>query len=225
MGEQSRTLVWRWKGTRVDIVRIATAAVHQVGAPAPFLAEVVDGMGKAAYRSLEELAAGLEGHESFLSLGLLVGSEGGPCRILVYFTRSETAPAAVTVDVEGSDAAAVQLALRAISGAVRAGAREPKDMEPSTVEGWAAGIGIGSMLLALVFGLPGFQDEDYELILAASVFLIVGTATMYLWIGYDTLIPRIELLHPGQSPRVVKFGLWFAGVVASIFLAAALGLS
>jgi len=225
MGEASKTVVWRWKGTPAEIGRIASLVAEQTGPTQPFGAEVVDPLGRTSFSSPAELSAGLQGHDKFSALVIVGGFEGGPCRVVVYFAASGVANAGATVVAEGTDPAAVQRAHLAVSTAVKAGAREPKDVEPSTVEAWAGFFTIGFTPLGLLFLYLGFEQPSYELTLFGMIAMAVATIATWLWIGYDSLIPQVEVLHPGQSPRIVTFAWWFGGIAVSLFLAAALGLS
>lgn len=223
MAEPLKAVVWRWKGTRADIVRIAKSVAELTG-DARLAAEVVDRMGAEQLQGVDQLAAALEGRESFVALGIEGGWEGGPCHVMVLFADPSASAAAVTIVADGSDAAAVQAAHASIQRLTDVGAREPKNVEPSSVEMWGGIAGIGLSIFGALLIFAGVGEEDPEFVAAGTVVASIGVAGVWVWLGYETLVPQLELLHQGKSPRVQVFALWFAGIVASLALTAMFGL-
>lgn len=207
--------VWRWKGTAADIVRIAET-VSQV-AEGPLAIEVIDAMGTRDFDSTSELERALA--QPFRVLVLQAAGKG--CKVTAIFDATGAhSPAAVTVLAEGSDSARAAAACGAVARAASAGAREPKGTPPAEVEKWAT---IGSFSLVagpLIVLLVG--ESNPELLWLVSAMMIFGLVSVSFALGYEFLIPRVELLAAGATPRFHKFALWFAGAVGAALVAAAM---
>jgi len=209
-------VVWRWKGYRPDIVRIAKGVIAATGAGGA-VAEIVDAMGKSDFRALAEFEQAVANLEKFNTLVIVSGADHGPCRIAVVFDAAGVhSTAAVTVITSGTDPAAVDRGHARATQLVAAGAREPKSTEPSQVEQWgviAAVAAIAGGLLGLVFG-----ESDGGMLLLSLALAVAGVVGMAVSLGYENLVPRVELLRSGQTPRLHKFALWVSGAIGAALL-------
>jgi len=225
MVEGVEKVVWRWKGTRADIVRLAGVVAAQTGPGQPFVAEIVDDMTREAFPTVQHLEAALRDRESFRSLAIVSGVEGGPCRLAVVFADSGVANAAVTVMATGTDPQAVARAHATAWRVAAAGEREPKGIEPEKVQAASAFGGLALIVFGILIGYSGAQEGEADLAALGTVMAGVGAFGAWLWLGYDALIPQIELLRPGATPRINRFALWLAGVVGALVVAAVLGVN
>ncbi len=207
--------VWRWKGTPSDVVRIADTVSR--AAAGPLSIEVTDAMGTRDFTSTAELERALT--QPFHSLALqAVGSE---CKVTAVFDATGVhSTAAVTILASGSDLPRAAAACGAVMGAASAGAREPKGTPPAEIEKWA-GIGsFGSIIGPAIALLAGEGNPGLLLLLIAVTLL--GLVSVFFYLGYETLIPRVELLAPGQAPRIHKVALWLGGAVGATLVGAAM---
>jgi len=205
--------VWRWKGTASDIVRIAEAVAS--AADGPLLIEVNDAMGRRNFSTTAELERALT--QPFRSLALQAAGSG--CKVTAVFDATGAiSPAAVTVLVEGADPARAAAACGLVARSVAAGAREPKGTPPAEIEKWA-GIGaLGTIAGPLIIVLAG--EGNPELVSLGFLASIAGLVCLALYFCYESLIPRVELLAAGASPRLHKFGLWVVGAVGATVVGA-----
>lgn len=209
-------VVWRWKGYRPDIVRIAKGVIAATGTGVAAF-EITDAMGTVTFGTLAEFEQAMASLERFNTLAIVAGAAGGPCRIGVVFDAVGTlSTAAVSIVATGTDPTAVAQGYAQASRLLGAGAREPKDVEPKQVEQWgviAAFASIAAALLLLVFG-----ESDGGMLLFIVALSGAGIVGMAVSLGYENLIPRVELLNSGQTPRIQKFALWVGGAVGATLL-------
>lgn len=205
--------IWRWKGTPSDIVRIGETVSRAAGGP--LVIEVTDAMGTRNFTSTAELERALS--QPFLSLALqAVGSE---CKVTAVFDATGVhSPAAVTVVASGSDPPRAAAACGTVTGAASAGAREPKGTPPAEIEKWA-GVGSLASIAGPAIGLLA-GESDPGLLLLLFVVTIFGLVCVFFYIGYETLIPRVELLAAGATPRIHKAALWLGGAIGATLVGA-----
>lgn len=216
---EKRAVVWRWKGTRADIVRIAEAVQQAVGG-APLEIEVVDAMGKSTVKDLAMLEEGLAKRESFKTLAFVSASLQRVCESTVVFdAKGVHTKAAVTVITSGDNAAAVENAHATALRMVLAGAREPKDVPTAELEKWGA-IGCLAGGPGAFFAWLGTESGDAGLIALAFVLCVVGVLSAIVWLGYEALVPQVELLRSGQKTRLFEAAKWVGLTVGGFILTA-----
>lgn len=218
---EKRAVVWRWKGTRADIIRIAEAVQEAVGG-APLEIEVVDAMGKSRVKDLSMLEKELAKRESFRTLAFVSASLQRVCKSTVLFdAKGVHTKAAVTVVTSGDNAAAVENAHATALRMVLAGAREPKDVPTVEIEKWG-GIGcLGGPAGAFLAWLA--TDGGATVLFApALVLCLIGVVSAVVWLGYESLVPQVELLHSGQRSRLYEFAKWTAATIGALVIGAIL---
>ena len=211
-------VIWRWLGTRPDIVRVAHAVQEATATPALVL-ELTDALGTSEFNDLSQFEQELEKRESLKTVAIIGEGRLGLCKTAVVFDAAAVhTKAAVTVISSGVDPRAVDQAHATALRVVSAGEREPKGVRPAEIEKWA-GVCAFAAPLGVVLLLLGGGNEDAGLALLASALILVGTVGVWAYLGYEAFVPQVELLRPGQKSRfygAVKWlGLTIAGIVVT----------